>query len=449
MKLRPAREPNRTQLALDLRGPVDQFDLLHRGPGPYGTVHAGLLSGAARQDNKWIWLRRDDPHAQILNNIIDETDAYLSVNQFRGPRAVSNIVSLRACFVDLDNLHIDFEQLASELKVLGVPSPTFVVWSGRGVHLYWLIDPVPYEALPLWQCVEDELVRKLAPLGSDFKCKDGARILRLVGTANSKANGKRATGYVIHSWRWTLHGLADEVLRTRPAKPAWKQGGSEASIASIEAARAKRGGKPHRAQTGSIYAWWFLVYRDLMTIADHHWFGGVPEAHRDTFLFLMATALSWFTPPAALRDEIAGLWAAFVPTLTKRQVEQYTSTVVCRAEAAARGEKTKYKGQLKDPRYGYGRKKLLELLGDLITDELVPRLRALVPKSVIRARKTERERVRRAQNEPNRTGQGFLQSNAAKRAQALEMAAAGCSDRAIAARVGVARTTVQNWRKQA
>ncbi|MCB2362282.1 hypothetical protein [Clostridium estertheticum] len=65
-----------------------------------------------------------------------------------------------------------------------VPPPRFIVISGQGIVIYWLIEPVPYMALPLWNAVQKFFLEKLKEIGADVKSIDAARVSRLSGTIN-------------------------------------------------------------------------------------------------------------------------------------------------------------------------------------------------------------------------------------------------------------------------
>ena len=71
----------------------------------------------------------------------------------------------------------------------------------------WKLQPTPSQALPVWQAVQDELIRKLAPFGADAGARDCARVLRLVGSVNGK-NSQVVRGRVLSPQAWTLHELA-------------------------------------------------------------------------------------------------------------------------------------------------------------------------------------------------------------------------------------------------
>jgi len=109
-------------------------------------------------------------------------------------RKANNIVSLKALFLDIDagptkeypTQREAFQALRKFTKAVGMPKP-FIVSSGYGLHVYWLLSKsVPREewlqaaALLKEQC-------KAHGLLVDHQCTmDAARILRVVGTFNQK-----------------------------------------------------------------------------------------------------------------------------------------------------------------------------------------------------------------------------------------------------------------------
>ena len=145
-------------------------------------------------------------------------DVFFSQNTFYKPRrAVDTIRQLRSLYVDIDVYNkgftpdwvlgkLEFEYFGQEL-----PSPNLVIFSGRGLVLIWNIEPVPYQALPLWSAVENFFVKKLKDLGADSKASDPARIFRIAGTTNSK-NGAMVTAEFRHEYRYNLRDLQHEYL---------------------------------------------------------------------------------------------------------------------------------------------------------------------------------------------------------------------------------------------
>src|SRR3712207_7029019 len=60
-----------------------------------------------------------------------------------------------------------------------VPEASFIVITGRGIAIYWLIEPVPYMALPLWNAVQKFLLNKLEDVGADPKSIEDRKSTRL------------------------------------------------------------------------------------------------------------------------------------------------------------------------------------------------------------------------------------------------------------------------------
>ena len=407
--------------------PLDHFELLHR-PDQHGTAVLWERQGLGK---RWHKLAPDDPHIPALLRLQAGTrDGFLTVNEFRWWRQVDNLKSLRALYVDIDR-PLTLEDLADALQQAKLPWPSLIVWSGRGMHLYWLHAPMPARVLPVWQRCQDTLVKALAFTGADPAAKDCARVLRLCGTLNAK-NDAVVRGQVFDPQPWDWHALCDEILGPRPEPQA-------VQIRDLATAKADRG---QRIRTGSIYDWWHLVYRDLLAIADQHWFGGIPQGHRDQFLFLSSVALSWFAHADTLEAELTRRARTWTPGLKVGEVRDAIGSSLQRAQRAAAGEKVLWQGQERDPRYWYKRETLHGLMAPLIDDELAPRLRAIVPAEVRQKRRQEREDARWGDRY---TGQGVKASNEEKRATARILKAQGKSLRAIAAELGVSLKTAQNW----
>ena len=415
---------------LDPFDPVRHDHLLHRHHPAYGLVIYW------RRGKEWIKVPPDHPAIPIfLRELVTRGgELFLTVNQFFPWRRVRFLRSLRAFFVDLDRPEDDPERVLREALEFcceaWIPAPSLAVFSDRGLHLYWLIRPAPPEALPLWQRVEDALVRKLKPFGADPTAKDCTRVLRLVGGRTK--DGKIVTGRLLEDppRYWTLREMADALLGERKKRP------KKAQIRSLQAEKAGR------RITGGIYARWYLVYQDLLKIAEHH-NHHIPEGHRDKWLFLASVALSWFLPPDRLLFEITAHARQFT-SLPLQEVQRTMKPVVERAQKAAEGEKVRWNGLEIDPRYRFRRETLYSWLGDLIPEELIPQLRAVVPEEVRKARDRKRKWSKR---QDHYTGEGYRLSNADKYAQARLLRAKGWSLRRIAWELGVDETTVRRWCK--
>lgn len=420
------------QLSLDLTQPINHHERLHNAP--HGAV---LYWEASKAEKRWTKVMPGDPVAKIVSSFSGESDTYLTVNQFHDWRTVRQLKSLRCCYVDVDGTD-DLDTVLDALRSARMPAPSFVVFSGRGLHCYWSLSPTPSQALPVWQRIQDALVSALAHIGSDSKARDCTRVLRLVGTRNAK-NDAEVRGVVLTDSVWSLHELADEVLGAREPKPA--------TVFDFAAASARKSKPAGRPRTGSIYDWWHLVYRDLCAITDFHWFGGVPAGHRDQILFLMSVSLSWFAHVDVLEDEIVRTAHTFTPTLTQQEIQTQMAPVIKRAQASAAGKTALWQGAQVDPRYRFKAETLREWLGDLIPAELHSQLRALAPADVIKARKKERDSAR---YEKRRDEYLKVHSESAdqRAATARLMKTQGSTVKEIQAALGVSRASVFNYLKE-
>lgn len=414
------------QLALNLDSPQSHFDLLHQEQR--GT--AILWQRGEVASNRWIKLRPDDPAIpDILRAREGRDDTFITPNEFDGWRAIRLLRSLRACYVDIDSQASVYDVL----DLLGdkqIPGPSVVLHSGRGLHLYWLLESLPPQTLPVWQRVEDALIRALALLGADPAAKDCTRLLRLSGTRNTK-NGEEVVGCVLDGHRWSLRQLAFEVLGT--------EGRGQNPKGEVRDIRAKRA-NPDKAIQGSIYARWHLVYQDLLMISSHYGHS-IPDGYRDKWLFLAGVALSWFTHAAGVEDEIIGLGHKHTD-LAQPGIRLAMQPTLNRAMLAASGHKIEWQGQNVDPRYRFRRQTLYDWLEPIIPDGLLPKLKAVIPDQEARRRKMARDSARYV---TNYTGHGVKASNEQKRATAQLMRARGWTYRAIAAELDISISTAHAW----
>lgn len=424
------------QLSLDLSQPINHHERLH------GAAHGTVIYWERRAGkDRWSKVEPGDPVQQLISGLAGAPDTFISANQFHGWRLVRLIKSLRACYVDIDGSS-DLEEALALLRAARIPAPSFVVYSGRGMHLYWLLQPTPGQALPVWQRVQDVLIKALASIGADPAARDCARMLRLVGTTHSKS-GNEVRGVVLTDTLWTLHELADEVLGAREAK--------RSKVYDLAAAGARKGRASGRNRwQGSIYGWWYLVYQDMVKISQYKWPNGVPPGYRDRVLFIMAVALSWFSEPATLYTEILSTAKEMTPSLEEHEIATTMASVLKRAARRAAGEHDHYNGKDYDPRYNYSAESLRKYLVDVIPAELHSQLRTLAPAEVILARKQAREAARNrvAEGRYEQTREQYLKAAKAKTASARLLKAQGKTAKEIAAELGISRASVFNYLRE-
>jgi Putative ATPase subunit of terminase (gpP-like) len=348
-----------------------------------------------------------------------------------------------------------------------------VVFSGRGLQAKWLFEkPLPRKALPRWHAVQTELCRRLGRLGADKNALDASRVLRLVGTVNSKSkelarvvfeakavsmgSSKRADGVVAYDFEV----LANEVLplyREQMQQVQATRDEQRLIWASARGARdARRGqftvldggrsldGRKHpnlRSFVPSQLAWDRLG--DIRKLAElRGWSEGAPEGERDLPLFLCACFLAQAVIVPKLYPEMEELAREFAPSWTEAQLRSCISSVLSRAKAASRGETVEFKGKNFDPRYRWTNAELLKRLD--VSAEEERHLTTIITKE----EKARRAAVRSAER---RRADGclprseWLAHREQLRAGARLLRAQGWSIRRIAEELGTSPASVHSY----
>lgn len=360
------------------------YELLHND-----RTATALLWTRHNKINNTHWHKINDKQTISIADLVALRDVYLTPNEFYGWRNIRLLSELRALYVDIDK-----ELSQYELNLLiddsGVPRPSFVVNSGRGWHLYWLIEPLSKGHLGRWQQVQDTLIERF---DADRAAKDCTRFLRLVDTVNSKNNATVA-GHVFDPVPWPFQLLYDEVIDTKTdTKTSVVATAEKAKVLDIQVAQAERKHKRKTSSQSSIYSWWYLVYQDLYAIAQSYPHG-IPEGHRNNFLHITAVAMSWFSSVHSIREALYDKAEKWTTGLTEREVEDAISSAINRLEKFEKGEKVMYKGREVDPRYHYKRATIYALLKDIIQPHIVNELRAIISSEQRTQRRAEREKKR-------------------------------------------------------
>lgn len=491
--------------ALALATPVDG---LITGVVPFVALLHGEQTGtmtvwkqptkANKGKGSWTKLSPDADHAEVNAFLIAQEgqyDRFITVNEFRGwHKGARALKSLRACFVDIDPPDItlpdgskgkgfvDLDTVLERVADAQLPMPSFVVFSGRGLHLYWLLEPTHAAYRATWDRMQEVLGDAL---GGDPKARNVARVLRLCGSINSKTKsedgkGKPVDGRELSMNRWSIDELAMEVLGEVPEltlteklvyelpldeaeEAAWQQRLADGlrldleaqakaqavKVRSIEHARALSKRDCHKPRGGHIGGWWATVLKDLEAVGE--WYrprGGIPAESRDLWLLLYTVAASWTTKQPELLEGIALTAARRYTCWSDSEVKRNMATAIERAFRAAAGEKDIWVNDNgvaleRDPRYAYKRETLIEMLQEILPAGL--ELKALVPKGVLMERRAKRSLARSADHYVD----GARLSSHLVREQALELRAAGRSVREIATEIGAKVATVGRWIKAA
>ena len=289
-------------------------------------------------------------------------DIYFSQNTFYKPeRRIENIRQLRSLYVDIDFYIFNYDpqwvlgKLQYEFYGEKIPEPNLIIFSGQGVVLIWLIEPVPYMALPLWQAMQNYLLNQLKDLGGDPLAADAARVFRLAGTTNSK-NGADVHVEYLHEYKYTLRDLQYEYLPELKPKAADE--------------KVKRGRKTNVVRLYNVYTLNISRVKDIVKLVELR--NGDVEGCRERLCFLYRYWTCCFTndPEEALR-QTESFNQTFLKPLPSREVKRATKA----AEKAWRARSDKEANEIAQskgyPGAGYNIKnsKLIEWF-DIQPDEM-------------------------------------------------------------------------------
>lgn len=340
----------------------------------------------------------------VLSHLDHSRDTWLSQAEFIKPnRRVVNLARIGLLFADLDTYREPWaagrspDELAAAVlyrcQEEGIPAPSLLVYSGRGLQAKWLLDgTLPRAALPRWNACQRHLIDRLAGLGADPAAKDASRVLRLVNTVNSKSGEVCRVVHVQHGadgepLRYGFEYLAETLLPVA----RWDIEADRKARADRRQLKLLPGGKTGnlRGFSGRQLAWDRL--EDLRRLAEIR--GGVNDGQRMTHLFwrLNFLLLSGATHSGQMYHEAAALARELDPAWSYRSAE--LMTLYSKAKAHEAGEKIEFNGKQLSPLYTPKNDTLISLFG--ITDDEQQQLRTLVSRDVAAERHRKRDEARR------------------------------------------------------
>ena len=360
------------------------------------ALHAGgrgQITIAVRQDGSWK--EYPVPVADLpytVRQLAGVQDAYISQNRFIGRRrTIAHLAQLGALFADIDYYNTDYGHLTpahllpivfEALRDARIPTPTFAVSTGRGMAIIWRHTAVPRHALPRWRACQRIIFDTLKPFGADPMATDAARVLRIVGSVNSKS-GTAVEVITDLGHTWDFSDLADEILPL-----------PRAELIALQVERAKRRAKRETSNVTppvnfTAATLWEGRLTDLQKLIEGRWMGRLPDGQRDGWMFLASLAMTYLAPVPVLRREALTL-AQQVGGWSEGEFRSRMSSVVNRAERAAQGHKIEYRGRLVDPRYRIADQTAVEWLGITELEMVDFNLRHFVSPEI----KRQRERLR-------------------------------------------------------
>jgi len=447
-------------LPMDLRNPADALEeaMLYHRADRFGFVPLLIRTHDVQVDGHLMPVRPQHtyklselPTALRFSASMND-DIWITQNEFFRPnRRLVNLGRITLCFADLDYYKLSqfwHSPQAVAVGVLthcantGIPKPNLIIDSGRGLQIKWLIDTLPAAALPRWNTVQRAIGVAFKRFGSDARAQDASRVLRLVGTYNTRSRSRVRVIYADTQTPYSFDMLADALL------PFSRQELSEIRAQRAEKKQVQADEKERRsdneAQTPSglrplsIQQLWWDRLSDIRALKHLRVWDAVPVGYRDTFLWLAATALSWVLPPARVRQELAELGREFAGTMPESERIQFLSATLTRAEQAAQGMTIELDGCRIDPRYRFSNAKLIELLQ--VSPDEQRQLKTIISDEEAKQRHAARERARRAAHRIANEGMTraeYLEAADIKRVQARKFRDQGWSIRRIAAELGI------------
>lgn len=437
------------------RIPEPQLDLINE-PAAYHSTGWGFFSVVTKHPTKGA-SQSSYPLSRlpdVLSVLPRDRDTYISQAEFQKPnRRVINLARVGLLFVDIDPgpaTHLDGDQWAMRCLMAcrdeGIPAPSLIVYSGRGVHLKWLLDqPLPRPALPRWNHAQKCLVQRLKHVGADAGARDASRVLRLTGTVNTKVDrvcqivwedrDHKDGELVRHSFDVLFDELADMPRRELEEEREARKNEQEARKKRRSQMRLVKGGKHGLRRLSDRQLAWDRL-EDLRALANIR--SSSIEGQRMLFLFWCTNFLALAAPIKAghLHYEARVLASEIAPGWSYHDCDM--GTVFRKAVAHARGEKIEHNGREYSPLYTPRNATLIDLLS--ITDEEQRLLKTIISKDEAARRHAERERQRRRIAGIAERGEYLKQTASTterRRQAALEMRQQGKTNREIAEVMGI------------
>lgn len=393
----------------------------------------------------WVALAKKDPQThkfyqyhyqpeELAKSLSEWTgeDVYISQNTFFKPqRRIDNIKQLRTLYVDLDvyNLGYTPEWVLGKLEYeyFGevIPNPNAVVLSGRGLVLLWNIEPIPFQAMPLWRAVENYFAECLKDVGADTKATDPTRIFRLPGTINSKSKAIVKAQYR-HAHRYDIHQLQYDYLPELTPSP-----------------KKKPGRKSKIVRLFNIYTLHLSRARDIAKLVELR--NGDVTNYREYICFLYRYFTCCYTnSPERALEETLDLNNEFLSPLPRKEVVSATKSAQKAWEAKSNAKADELAKAMGYPGAGYNLKntKLIEWL-DISPEEQKHLSTIIGPQEKRRRNAHQKRELRRAAGMKPR--EVYLSEAEKKRAlikQAIEQNP-GLSIRKLAQVTGYSKSEIQ------
>ncbi|WP_417796541.1 helix-turn-helix domain-containing protein [Terasakiella pusilla] len=395
-------------------------------------------------------------YEQVMSGLDLTLDTYISQNVFERPnRRTLNLQTISHGYVDLDTYNIEklskmaAEDIAAEILAFcdanKISPPSMIIDSGRGLYLKYVWSSlIPAQAAGRAIAVNRKLVEIFAAFGADPKCVDMSRILRVVGSINTKTGRPcRVIWAELPLKTYSFDKFADEVLpyTYEQVKAFREKKAKMLSLAQAKGLRKVKTGKTDWAQ----FHW--KVLSDLLTIKKLRYGAGyVKEGMRDLFGFLGAVQLAHALPNQCDLFHELRIWVGQNGLLpegyTQKQLLRACSTLMERVKEHRSGKMRTFNGEKVSPIYTYSIRKMIELLE--ITQSEMKQLSVLINGMEKKQRNTkQRRRKRRAEGMVPRAL--YVQRASVKAVVARQLKESGFSVSDIAKHMEISRSAVYRY----
>lgn len=283
-------------------------------------------------------------------------DTYVSQAVFKRPnRRKENLQSIALLYLDIDFPRTDshggrrrgapvndaahLARVLAQLDKVGVPRPSYVLASGRGLHLKWLTDILPAKAASRWSACMRHLCDLLKALGADANALDTSRILRAVGSRNTRAhrevrelwsNRDPAGGIRVYRFdklaRAILPRSREHSRKRKDAKVSVRPKGSRSAPSQSSGS----GGCSPRPKGRTPRELWQARLRDIERLFERRGYQhrGVDDGLRVKAMLVMAVALSHMVAPGRILPELRLYRDRYVPHWSDGKLRQSVATVL-------------------------------------------------------------------------------------------------------------------------
>ena len=325
---------------------------------------------------------------------------YHTLATFNGiQRKKEGVRQMHACYVDIDcykeglSQQEVIEAIFWHVKRGDIPMPSFIVSSGRGIYVIFLISDVPgtSKSIRFYDLIQSELVEVFSQYGADHKAKSVNGYLRLPGTLNPKANKKVEILFYDLDARYEMRQLGEHFALSDLMDSKVEVLPKTVKKAPKKLVKSK--GKGHFTHE----SYQSLFRQELLTLLMLR--GYEMEGYRDTWLYMMHhSLLRSGLDESTVMDKLYAYNNRFKSPLPESEIDSLVKSSRDRYEEWAEERRHIENGERSESTKGYKMKgynwkttKVIKLLG--ITEDEMAHLKLFASQGIKEQRKKQRQQV--------------------------------------------------------